>query len=533
MLGQPTRGGCGAGGSDRSAKLIIFLWVPMDNSYPPYFFGSGKPALTANQTFRTKTIRHVGRALAFAAVYFLADSGLNYFGFSDGWTILWPLNGVTIAILIMRPRSEWPSILIGIQVGAGFGEHFDNSVVNSLGPEIVQRLLSLTEVAISAAFLPTFTTLEQWLQKPQIFLRFLAALLIGPAVSGALAAVYFHTLTGQGYFSAFDDWAAADSLGIAAIMPLALSFSSEEMRGLFRLRSITKTFAALAMAFACAGAVFSISRYPLLFLLFPSILLVDALLGFSGSAIAAFGVSFIAVYLTSAGRGPFGVWPKDLAVTSNVALQIYLGFQLIALFPASLMILERKRMGSELRDTNAQLLLLASLDGLTGIPNRRSFDEYFAQEWNRAIRLQTPLAFLMIDIDNFKQFNDIYGHHAGDQCLQAVAAALKGEVQRIQDHLARFGGEEFSMLLPHTDLDGAMYMAERLRNAVLELAVPHRGSSTGQVTISLGCAALTPANGEEKTSLLEMADAALYNAKRLGKNRSLASSRSRETVRSL
>jgi diguanylate cyclase (GGDEF)-like protein len=457
---------------------------------------------------------------------------LNYFGFSNGWTILWPLNGVTIAILIMRPRSEWPSMLLGIEVGTGFGEHFDNNVVNSLGPEILQRLMSLVEVTVSAMFLPAFSTLEEWLRKPRIFPRFVAALLIGPTVSGILAAVFFHAVTGQGYLAAFDDWAAADALGIAAIMPLALSFSSREMRGLFRLRSLPRTLAALALAFGSAAAVFTVSRYPLLFLLFPAILLADGLLGFAGSAIAVFGVSLIAVYYTTLLKGPFGVWPRDLAVTSNVALQLYLGFELLALFPASLMLLERKRMGSELQNTNAQLLLLASLDGLTGIPNRRSFDEYFAQEWNRAIRLQTPLAFIMMDIDHFKQFNDIYGHHAGDQCLQAVAQALKGEVQRAQDHLARFGGEEFSLLLPHTDLDGAIHLAEQLRMAIMELRINHRGSSTGQVTISLGCAALTPANGEDRTHLLQIADAALYEAKRSGRNRSFGSPLARETIHS-
>ena len=475
---------------------------------------------------------HAGRFLAFGLIYFVADSLLNRFGFSNGWTILWPLNGVTIALLIMRPRSEWPSMLLGIEIGSGFGEHFDNTVVNSMGPETIQRLLSLIEVVVSASFLPAFTTLDQWLQKPRIFPRFLAALLIGPTISGLLAAAYFHATTGQGFFSAFDDWAAADALGIAAIMPLALSFSSREMRGLFKIRALPTTFAALAIAFGCAAAVFLVSRYPLLFLLFPAILFVDSMLDFSGSAIAVFGVSFIAVYFTTQGKGPFGVWPSDLAVTSNVALQLYLGFQLVALFPASIMIMERKRMGLELRDTNAQLLLLASLDGLTGIANRRAFDEYFAQEWNRASRQQTPLAFIMIDIDHFKQFNDLYGHHAGDQCLQAVANALKSEVLRPQDHLARFGGEEFSLLLPHTNVEGALNLAERLKSAVLKLEIGHRGSEIGQVTVSLGCAALTPESGDPNTLLLEMADAALYEAKRSGRNRSHSISPTREGVRS-
>lgn len=473
---------------------------------------------------RREAIRHAGRALAFALIYFVADYGLNSFAFSAGWTILWPLNGVTIAVLIMRPRSQWATILLGIELGTAIGEYRDNNVANSAGLEITQRLISLVEVTMSAALLPAFSNLGDWLRKPKIFQRFVAALFLGPTVSGILAAFYFHWHDGQGYLSAFDDWAAADALGIAAVMPLALAFTSSEMRELFRPRSATKTVVVLAPAFGCAAAVFSVSKYPLLFLLFPAILLVDSLLGFAGAAIAVLGTSFLAVYLTTHGMGPFGVWPKDLTVTSNVALQLYLGFQMVALFPASIMLMERKRMAAELSATNEQLILLASLDGLTGIPNRRSFDEYFAQEWNRAIRLQTPLALIMIDIDHFKQFNDIYGHHAGDQCLQSVAAALQGEVQRIQDHLARFGGEEFALLLPHTDVEGAMFFAEKLRSAVMSLEITHSGSGTGQVTVSLGCAAITPENGDEKTALFEVADAALYEAKHSGRNRSFAGS---------
>jgi len=125
----------------------------------------------------------------------------------------------------------------------------------------------------------------------------------------------------------------------------------------------------------------------------------------------------------------------------------------------------------------------------------------------------------MIDIDHFKQFNDIYGHHAGDRCLQAVAAALQAKVQRGQDHLARFGGEEFALLLPHTDLEGAMHIAEQMRLAVLDLAIPHRAAERERVTISLGCAALTPAHGEDESRLLQIADAALYQAKSAGRNR--------------
>jgi diguanylate cyclase (GGDEF)-like protein len=472
--------------------------------------------MTIEQPARHNSVRFAVTALSLGVVYFLADFALNHFGFEAGWTILWPLNGITIALLIRNPRSRWLALLLGIEVGTGVGELFaDNSLVSV----IWQRLLSLSEVVISAAFLPAFSNLSDWLRKPRIFPRFLAALFLGPLISGVFAAIYFHITIHEAYLAAFDDWAAADALGIAVVMPLALSLSSADTRNLFRRGAILKTLLTLTISFAGAALALSVQRYPLLFLLYPILLLVDSLLAFSGSSIAVAGISLLAVYLTTHSIGPFGYWPHDLAVSRDVALQLFLGFQLVALFPASVLIMERRRMAIELRKTNSQLLLLASIDGLTGISNRRSLDERFQQEWNRAIRTATPLAFLMIDIDHFKQFNDLYGHHAGDRCLQTVAATLREELQRTQDHLARFGGEEFAMLLPNTDLAGAMHLGEQVRAAVIAQAIDHRGSPLGQVSISIGCASLVPALDQDPVVLLQMADEALYQAKRNGRNR--------------
>jgi diguanylate cyclase (GGDEF)-like protein len=166
------------------------------------------------------------------------------------------------------------------------------------------------------------------------------------------------------------------------------------------------------------------------------------------------------------------------------------------------------------------LRMLASLDGLTGVPNRRIFDERLDAEWRACRRSGSPLSLLMVDVDHFKLYNDHYGHLDGDQCLKAVASALASSVERGRDMLARFGGEEFVCLLPDTDLEGAKHIAEKLRQAVEGLAIPHVESKTAAtVTVSLGVATTAQCDALEPPDLLKVADEQLYLAKQSGRNR--------------
>lgn len=164
---------------------------------------------------------------------------------------------------------------------------------------------------------------------------------------------------------------------------------------------------------------------------------------------------------------------------------------------------------------------IALLDGLTGIPNRRYFDDQLQREGKRSVRQGESLSVLMMDIDHFKAFNDHYGHGAGDQCLQRVAETLKGTLSRPSDMIARYGGEEFVALLPATDAMGAAEVAERLRAAIEGLAVPHEYSRTAPVvTLSIGYATYSPEEpGDGLDGLLQSADRALYSAKKAGRNR--------------
>ncbi|WP_168203999.1 sensor domain-containing diguanylate cyclase [Aliikangiella coralliicola] len=179
--------------------------------------------------------------------------------------------------------------------------------------------------------------------------------------------------------------------------------------------------------------------------------------------------------------------------------------------------LELEATMKQLSEANTMLRNLSAKDGLTGIHNRRSFDERFELEWKRAIRAKNQLALIMIDIDHFKQLNDQYGHQAGDECLKLVAQSINDSVKRPGDFVARYGGEEFVILLPETHEEGAEFFAEQVRKKVSALAIRYNELFLN-VTVSLGCCITSPQCGETSYLLLEGADKAMYRAKESGRN---------------
>lgn len=175
---------------------------------------------------------------------------------------------------------------------------------------------------------------------------------------------------------------------------------------------------------------------------------------------------------------------------------------------------------SQLVQANQELKLLSQHDSLTGLANRRTLDDYLAKEWQRATREGIPLSFLMIDVDDFKRYNDTYGHQAGDRILKLVAELLKQRTARSSDLVGRFGGEEFSVVLPNTGLEGAVSVAELIRAQVEEQQIPHQTATTCHyLTVSIGVATQVPQRANTVSSLIEAADKALYQAKKTGRNR--------------
>jgi diguanylate cyclase (GGDEF)-like protein len=175
---------------------------------------------------------------------------------------------------------------------------------------------------------------------------------------------------------------------------------------------------------------------------------------------------------------------------------------------------------ADLRNAKEALKLIATHDSLTGLGNRRLFEGALDIEFSRGARQSSSLSLIMLDIDYFKRYNDAYGHVAGDHCLAEVARAVKGCCHRKADLAVRYGGEEFAVLLPDTDIHGAMVIAEQIRRSVMDKNIIHSGSPSGFVTVSLGCYSFVPTGRDSMEVFIERADAALYQAKHSGRNRS-------------
>jgi diguanylate cyclase (GGDEF)-like protein len=172
-----------------------------------------------------------------------------------------------------------------------------------------------------------------------------------------------------------------------------------------------------------------------------------------------------------------------------------------------------------IKQKNDLLEMLASIDGLTEIPNRRYLDENLEREWRRSKRNNSSMCVMLIDIDHFKRYNDCYGHRAGDECLKTVAQTLAAQCERGSDFVARYGGEEFVAVLPETNKQGAIAFANKLRKAINDLNIEHNASlNASHITISIGIASSESSQAYTEKALLEEADSGLYNAKKLGRN---------------
>jgi diguanylate cyclase (GGDEF)-like protein/PAS domain S-box-containing protein len=544
----------------------------------------------------------------------------------------------------LNRRGRWVAILI-----TGYAANVLAHLIvhDSLAIGLGLATCDLLEVAIAAYPFARTTRDAIRFSRPRELARlcFVGAL-IAPAIS-AICAFGMCSLYAPQPLRVGLHWFISDSVGTIAITPVILSLFDGEIAALFHRKRVLETIGLLGLMFACTGAVFHHASFPLLFVLFPPLLLIVVRLGMGGGMLGVSIIAIFSVVFTAHGRGPMVLihdlsWERQLFFIQVLVASAVLCVSLVAVvlnerrlieqtarkseqlyrllaensrdiivltdldhrreyvspavewilgwrpqeligetyqqsivhpddIPAVTAMLEvlksggsaktltyrcRKKDGSylwmeanislycdrlngepigyvnvvrnvserkaaeeKLQDAYLALEALASVDALTGVANRRQFDHVLDHEWRRATRTESPLSLLLLDVDHFKLYNDIYGHLRGDSCLRQIAEAALDVIQRPGDTVARFGGEEFAVILADTDRNAALELAERIRQTVERRCLEHRGNPPGRITVSIGCATLIPQRGSHADSLIEVADQALYEAKRGGRNR--------------
>jgi diguanylate cyclase (GGDEF)-like protein len=437
---------------------------------------------------------------------------------SEGVATIWLSNGLLFGLLITQPKQRWLAyFLVGLTAdtladmlyGDPFRLAIGVSAANSI--EVIGSTLLLT--------LWLGSPLDLARRKPLVgFL--LISVLGATALTSAVGASWTLLFVDAGpWWQMFRTWYLGDILGMAILAPLIVIVQRPAFFSMFARRQLLHTLLVLSAAVLVAALVFTHSQDPLIFLLFPALLLVVFRLGFPGTVVTILLVTLMAIGFTVKGYGPLMLIPGEHMLLHRIVIaQVFGAIAIFTLFPVAALLEERQRLRDSLATSEARFRNLAHADELTGLLNRRAFNLQLESAWGEALMQRQPLALVLLDADLFKQYNDVFGHLGGDECLRQLAAVISRMGEEAGGVAARFGGEEFAVILPHATQFRAVGVAEQIRKAILGLGMPHPTSPAGVQTVSVGVAALLPAPEHGATHLLRLADQALYTSKHGGRN---------------
>jgi diguanylate cyclase (GGDEF)-like protein len=463
-------------------------------------------------------VRWVHLVTTFFTLLLLSWLGIILSRQSDGVATIWFTNGLLFAVVIKRPRNTWIHYFVaGFLADTLADVIYGDPLRLSMGVAVANSV----EVILSSVLLTRWFGNPFQLTKRVPLLGFLGVAVVGAtAITSAMGASWTMLFVDAGpWWMMFRTWYLGDVLGMAIIAPLVFILQRPGFFNMLERKRLPRTLLLLMVPALATALVFSHSKDPLIFFIFPALLLVVFRLGFPGTVLAVFVIALISIWFTVTGHGPLMLITGTTLLHKIVIEQIFLAVALFTFFPVAALLEERKSLEISLQKSELRYRELANADALTGLANRRAFDERLEEEWHRAVTQAQPLALLLIDVDLFKSYNDIYGHIGGDECLRCIAKVIANTLQGKADVAARFGGEEFAVILPDTTLESAVRVAENVRQAVAAMKVPHSGNQLGIQTISVGVAAGVPDRNAPLISLLTASDHALYRAKYLGRNR--------------
>jgi diguanylate cyclase (GGDEF)-like protein/PAS domain S-box-containing protein len=603
----------------------------------------GKPAST-NHRARVRWSRRYGYPLRLASCFLVVAIAAFLIEAFEEWEpqgdIFWVANGALLAYLLLAPRWRWPAYLtagfLALALRIVFMPHRWNEF-------LLYGLLDMIEVFTAAMLLRGRSTVLPSFNERSYLVRFAVnAGLVGPALAASLYALIYPLCGIATPEHPFLSWMASDSLGIVIATPAFVAVFRMRFKGHVSWRN---NWIYPALLLAVTFAAFTQNTFPLVYLIYPLLVLVLLRMGQGYASLSMLPVGAIVGGCTLRGTGPFAAAGIHNPAAPALLIQVAIGSAMFMIYSVSVVvesqkvtesrlrqivtlhdlltensrdaiiladfkgrrsyvsaatermagwkpqelarqatfelvhpddrykaeavmrelrrgsdgsmtecrvrkrngeyiwveaslrivrdpktgaptgvlnlvrdISERKRAEQQLQQAYRTVEALAVTDPLTGIANRRRFDQYLACEWRRALREHTQLSLLMIDADLFKVFNDTYGHPRGDSCLKQIAEAAQDVVARPGDLVARIGGEEFAVILPSTSSEGAQQVANEICEALRSRKLVHSGSPAGIVTVSVGCGTLVPTVGKHPVHLIELADQALYAAKRAGRN---------------
>jgi len=437
---------------------------------------------------------------------------------------IWWANAALASIILLDRRGRWPLLLLAGLVGIVAGHLF---FPFPLWESVALSVCSTGEAAVAVYGVAIGVRQRVDLtHQRQFFLFIVFGVLLGPLLNSMFAGLLLHFVAGGLPVDPLH-WVSVDALGMVVVVPLVLGVARHETRELFHPANLINTLLYLLMIASATTVAFSRVEFPWPFLVLPLLLLLAIRLGPSG---ASLGCCVVAVFATLFAFSPHGQPIAQLAdprVEHRIAMvQLFLAVAVLSVGVVSMLYADftRASHAAEASENRYRALALsmnslAAEDTLTGIANRRLFDRTILSEWQRAMRNGSPISLLLLEVDRFKAFNELYGQLEGDNCLRVIAAEAFESSRRSSDTAARFGGDEFAIILPETAAAGALEIAERVRAGVLRRAIPHAGNSPAVVTVSVGCVTAIPAKGASVTPFITAADSALYGAKQAGHNR--------------
>jgi diguanylate cyclase (GGDEF)-like protein len=465
-----------------------------------------------------RRIRWVHLGATFLTLLVFSWLGIVLSRQSEGVATIWFTNGLLFAIIITQPRKTWiPYFVAGFLADTLADVLYGDPLKLAVGVAVANSV----EVILSSVLLTRWFGSPLQLTKRYPLLGFLGVAVLGAtAVTSALGASWTLLFIKAGpWWMLFRTWYLGDVLGMAIIAPLVFILQRPGFFSMLHRGQLLRTLSFMAIPAIATAVVFLDSTDPLIFFIFPALLLVVFRLGFPGTVLSIFVIAIISISFTISGHGPLMLIRESTLPHRIVIEQIFLAVALFTFFPVAALLEDRKALELSLQKSEQQYRELANADSLTGLPNRRAFDERLEEEWQHALRERKPLALLAIDVDMFKCYNDLYGHIGGDECLRSIALTIARATPRNRGVAARIGGEEFAVILPHTQLDEALSIGETIREAVAGAGLSNSGSPHLVQTISVGVAARIPAKEESAMVLMAASDHALYRAKYLGRNR--------------